>query len=45
MSGRGVLTWPDGSKYEGYFIEGRREGRGRFTSSDGDIYEGEWKNN
>lgn len=45
LHGKGILTWPDGSKYEGFFVEGMRQGRGRFTSSDSDIYEGEWKAN
>jgi len=29
--------------YEGNFVEGRREGKGRFVFSDGSVYDGEWK--
>jgi hypothetical protein len=26
MHGYGVLTWKDGKKYEGYFVNDKREG-------------------
>ena len=27
--GRGIALYPDGTLYEGYFVEGKRQGRGR----------------
>ena len=29
--------------YEGNFVQGRREGKGRFVFADGSVYNGEWK--
>jgi hypothetical protein len=43
MYGKGVKDGQEG-KYEGYWVDGVRRGRGRFTFPDGSIYEGEWKN-
>ena len=43
--GRGVQQWLDGSRYEGYFIEGKASIRGKLFHSNGDTYEGEWLNN
>ncbi len=36
----GVETWPDGSRYEGQYVEGRKEGHGKFTWADGSHYIG-----
>jgi len=44
MHGYGILKWKDGKKYEGDFINDKREGTGTFTWSDGRVYIGEWKN-
>ena len=41
--GRGVYEWPDGSKYEGDWLNGKPEGEGRFEYACGAIYVGEWK--
>lgn len=41
--GYGRLTWPDGSYFEGYWIDGMAEGRGIFKTSEGEVLEGEWK--
>ena len=41
ITGQGVLEGDNG-KYEGQFLNGKFNGRGRFTFPDGDIYEGEW---
>uniref|UniRef100_A0A3Q2E2D9 Ankyrin repeat and MYND domain containing 1 n=1 Tax=Cyprinodon variegatus TaxID=28743 RepID=A0A3Q2E2D9_CYPVA len=38
--GFGVQEWPDGSKYEGEFVEGLKHGKGRYTSRNGEYYEG-----
>jgi hypothetical protein len=43
MHGYGLLTWKDGKKYEGYFVNDKREGQGKFTWKDGRIYDGMWK--
>ncbi|CAG9320529.1 unnamed protein product [Blepharisma stoltei] len=41
--GYGVQVWPDGSKYEGYWMFDKANGKGRLTHGDGDVYEGDWK--
>ena len=43
--GYGKLVWPDGSSFEGYFIEGEAFGLGVFRPSDAtnEIYEGFWQ--
>ena len=41
--GKGRLTYPNGSVYEGNFMSGKPWGRGKATSSNGDSYEGGWK--
>ena len=43
--GRGVQQWLDGSRYEGYFIDGKASIKGKLFHSNGDTYEGEWLNN
>jgi hypothetical protein len=43
MDGQGVLTWRDGKKYEGQFLNDKREGNGTFIWADGRKYIGEWK--
>ena len=43
MHGYGILIWKDGKKYEGEFVNDKREGRGSFTWADGRQYIGEWK--
>ena len=42
MHGEGVLSWKDGKKYEGTFVEDRREGKGKFVWTDGRVYIGDW---
>jgi len=37
-----VLTYPDGSKYDGHWSAGYFDGRGIWSSPDGSSYEGEW---
>jgi len=36
----GVETWPDGSRYEGDYVDGKKEGNGKFYWSDGNVFEG-----
>ena len=43
MQGKGIFTWPDGRKYEGEFINDKKEGYGTFYWPDGKIYKGNWK--
>ncbi|XP_031138193.1 ankyrin repeat and MYND domain-containing protein 1 isoform X2 [Sander lucioperca] len=38
--GLGVQEWPDGSRYEGEFVNGFKHGRGRYTWKNGEFYEG-----
>lgn len=41
--GRGVQLWPDGSRYEGFWKDGKACGPGRLIHANGDCYEGLWK--
>ena len=41
LSGRGVLQWPSGEKYEGSFKDGLFDGEGRYTLPKR-VYEGVW---
>ena len=43
--GRGVVTYPDGSKRDGEFNDGMLNGRCVVTHADGSKYEGEFKDN
>lgn len=45
MHGLGTLTYISGDKYSGEFVQGKRQGRGVFTSAlTGDTYNGNWFN-
>lgn len=44
-SGKGIFRWPDGSKYDGHWKDGRRNGFGKLESSDGFVYDGTWLDN
>ena len=37
--------WPDGSKFEGNYSQGVKQGIGKFTWADGNCYEGEFVDN
>jgi hypothetical protein len=39
---RGSFTWPNGSQYEGDFLDGKHTGKGVFTLPNGDRYEGDF---
>lgn len=41
--GSGISLDPDGSKYEGGFVDGKMHGIGTYTSRDGGTYNGEFK--
>ena len=44
MDGKGVMVWPDQSKYEGEFKNGKIEGKGKKEFSNGNRFIGDWKN-
>ena len=44
MHGKGVFTYSNGDRYEGYYKEGVKHGKGVFTWADGMSYEGEYEN-
>jgi len=43
--GQGILTYKNGSVYEGEWYSGMKCGKGKMTYSSGNYYEGEWDNN
>jgi hypothetical protein len=44
-NGNGKLAYPDGSKYEGAFVNGKFQGQGMFFFANGDKYTGLFNNN
>lgn len=42
--GKGRQLWPDGSFFEGLWMNDMSNIRGRLIHSDGSVYEGEWVN-
>ena len=40
--GHGVLTWPDGGKYDGQWRNNKRDGKGTWITADGEKCEGIW---
>lgn len=40
-----MFLYPDGSKYEGDWVEDQRCGQGKYFYINADVYEGEWFNN
>jgi len=45
VHGKGTFIWPDKSKFEGHFIEGKKYGKGTYIYSTGTKYSGDWVNN
>ena len=49
MHGKGLYSWPDGRKYDGYYIQDHKEGEGTYfwvyllKQSDGRSFKGQWK--
>jgi len=44
MEGKGKMTWPDQSIYDGEFKAGKMEGRGTKVWASGNRFVGNWKN-
>ncbi len=40
--GKGTYSWPNGSRYDGEFLDGKLQGHGIFFWPDGSSYKGEW---
>jgi len=40
MNGYGSFSWSNGNKYEGEFVNDKKNGKGKFTWPDGRIYDG-----
>ena len=38
--GKGRQIWPDGSMYEGWWMDNKANGKGRLIHADGDVYDG-----
>jgi hypothetical protein len=43
--GYGVEEWSDGSKYQGYFEQSKKNGLGNYVWADSKQYVGQWRNN
>lgn len=41
--GRGTVTWENGGKYDGDWVDGKANGNGMMNYGNGDKYEGGWK--
>ena len=43
QDGEGVYEWADGGRYEGSFVNGSKNGKGKYDASEtSGIYEGTW---
>jgi MORN repeat len=40
-----VFLWPSGAIFEGTWINGLKEGKGKYKSPKGKVLDGVWKNN
>ena len=43
--GKGIETWTDNSNYNGNYVDGKKNGIGKYSWADGSSYNGEWKDN
>ncbi|KAL3816383.1 hypothetical protein ACHAXA_008353 [Cyclostephanos tholiformis] len=41
--GRGTVTWENGGKYDGGWVDGKANGHGTMNYGNGDMYEGGWR--
>ena len=44
MHGKGLMIWPDHSRYEGEFKGGKIEGKGKKEFANDNRYIGDWQN-
>ena len=44
MEGKGIMIWPDESRYEGEFKQGKLHGKGTKHFANGNRYIRQWKN-
>ena len=44
MNGTGIMVWEDGSRYEGYWFNNLRHGKGKYWYSDGRFEVQDWIN-
>jgi hypothetical protein len=44
MHGKGTYVWPDGRKYQGDYINDKKDGHGYYEFGDGRRYDGQWLN-
>lgn len=44
LEGVGVMVYPDGKIYEGFWKNGLRSGHGRLVYTNGSVYTGDWAN-
>ncbi|MFN5237838.1 MAG: hypothetical protein ACK5FV_11785, partial [Bacteroidota bacterium] len=45
QNGTGIFAYPDGSKYDGNFLNGKFDGEGTFYFANGDVYSGGFREN
>ena len=45
INGKGLMTWPNGDRYDGQWVKGNQEGEGTYYWSNGVVYTGQWKKN
>ena len=46
MHGEGLYIWAEsGSKYDGHWFDGQKDGQGKFTWTNGNEYTGQFKDN
>ena len=43
MSGKGIAVYANGDRYDGYFLNGKREGKGVMTFQDGEVIDAVWE--
>ena len=43
MDGKGIFEWPDKRRYEGHYVNEKKDGFGIFYWPDGRFYKGYWK--
>ena len=43
LNGRGEFVWPNGDKFIGDYVEGKRNGPGEMIFQNGNSYKGTWK--